>query len=133
MRRVVAAVAFRGGRVLIARRRGEDEMGGLWEFPGGTVREGEGEEECLIREIEEELGVTPKISGFLGEFTSPRDEITLSAYIVELPSGEYSLKAHDEIRWVEVRNLVRYEMPEVDRDVVERLLSNSKLFNTLSK
>ena len=57
MRRVSAAVVEEGGRVLITRRNPNDSLGGYWEFPGGKIEGKETPQECLQREILEELGV----------------------------------------------------------------------------
>lgn len=54
---VSAAVIPDGDRLLLAQRRPDDHLGGLWEFPGGKIRPGESPEEALTREIAEELGV----------------------------------------------------------------------------
>ena len=52
---VTAAVVIRGGRLFLATRRNGSQYGGLWEFPGGKVEAGESLEECIIRELKEEL------------------------------------------------------------------------------
>ena len=60
--RVTAAIFENDGKILIAKRKAGDELfAGLWEFPGGKVDEGEDPEMCIIRELEEELGVTVRI------------------------------------------------------------------------
>ena len=54
---VSAALIFRGGKLLITRRHSDAHLGGLWEFPGGKREPDETFEQCLVREIREELGV----------------------------------------------------------------------------
>jgi len=61
---VTAAVIEKDGRVLIAKRK-RAYLGYLWEFPGGKMEEGESLEECLKREIEEELGIEIEVGGYL--------------------------------------------------------------------
>ncbi|WP_127015516.1 NUDIX domain-containing protein [Anoxybacter fermentans] len=56
MIRVTAAIIEKDGKFLIARRK-EGHLSGMWEFPGGKIEEGESPEECLKREIFEELGI----------------------------------------------------------------------------
>lgn len=121
MRRVTAAVAVKGGRVLLARRREGDEMGGYWEFPGGEVEEGESDAECLRREIREELGVSCSVLEKLGEFEDPEAGITLVAYLVDLPEEGYKLASHREVRWVYLARIERYQMPPLDREIVKKL------------
>ncbi|MBC7224031.1 MAG: NUDIX domain-containing protein, partial [Anaerolineae bacterium] len=58
---VVAAVLVRDGRVLLAQRRPEDMLGGMWEFPGGKREPGETLRECLRRELQEELGLRVRV------------------------------------------------------------------------
>ena len=54
---VAAGLVFDQGRLLITQRNESDHLGGLWEFPGGKVESGETFEECLCRELREELGI----------------------------------------------------------------------------
>src|SRR5262245_45725195 len=54
---VAAGLVFRGGKVLITQRRPDDHLGGLWEFPGGKREPNETFEQCLHRELKEELGI----------------------------------------------------------------------------
>jgi len=65
MQIVVAGIIKVNGRLLIARRKAGDEMGGRWEFPGETLCPEESPEQGLKRELEEELGVTAEVGRFL--------------------------------------------------------------------
>jgi len=58
---VSAGLVFRDGLLLIAQRRPQDHLGGLWEFPGGKLEPGESAEDCLRRELMEELGIEVEI------------------------------------------------------------------------
>ena len=60
---VVAALVRKGGRVLMSRRRPDQPMPLLWEFPGGKVEPGEHPEAALVREVREELGCTVVVDG----------------------------------------------------------------------
>src|SRR5271165_6503783 len=62
---VAAGLVFRKGLLLIAQRRPQDHLGGLWEFPGGKVHENESDEDCLKRELMEELGIEVQIKGLI--------------------------------------------------------------------
>ncbi len=120
---VVAAVIERDGRILIARRtRGLNA--GNWEFPGGTLEEGETHEECLKRELREELSVAAEIGDLIDvaeQTYSPEWTIRLFVYRVAAASSTFTLHEHDEIRWVLPEDLPEYTFPAVDRPVVERL------------
>jgi mutator protein MutT len=126
--KVVAAVIEKERKVLIARRRKEAGCGGLWEFPGGNLEEGETPEKGLEREIREELGLNISVGGQLCtvRYKSKRLSIELLAYHASIVSGETSLTDHDEIRWVEPPLLNEKKFSAPDRPVVRRLLSKSE-------
>ncbi|MFP4567137.1 MAG: NUDIX domain-containing protein, partial [Spirochaetaceae bacterium] len=65
MRHSVAGIAWRGGRLLLARRRPGGVNSRLWEFPGGKVDTGEAPPESLAREFHEELGVAITVGELL--------------------------------------------------------------------
>lgn len=66
---VAAALLFRDGKILIAQRNADSHLGGLWEFPGGKREPGETFEQCLVRELREELGVEVKTGRLFEEIT----------------------------------------------------------------
>ena len=74
---VAAALVFRNGKLLIAQRHAKAHLGGLWEFPGGKRHAEETFEECLVREIREELGVEISV----GELMPRRSPAVLSGEI----------------------------------------------------
>lgn len=120
---VTAAVIESDGRVLIARRR-HAFMGYLWEFPGGKQEPGETLEECLRREIREELGIEIDVGEPLCATTQPVNcqvTIRLHAYRASYVSGEMTLHEHDEVRWVSPEDLGAYDFPEPDRAIVAAL------------
>lgn len=123
---VSAAVIERDGRILIARRKQGWHEAGKWEFPGGTVEDGETPEECLKRELEEELDIIAEVGDLVctSEHTyTPEWTIRLMTYRATVVSGDFNAKDHEEIRWVKARDLARYVFPEADKYVVERLMS----------
>ena len=79
---VVAGVIFRGHSLLLHQRKKGDALEGTWEFPGGKVERGEGEEEALKREIMEEMGLEIEVKERLGEVVHqyPHIHIRLIAY-----------------------------------------------------
>src|SRR5881409_3321220 len=74
---VAAGVVFRQGQVLITQRRPGGHLGGLWEFPGGKRESGETFEECLQRELREELGIEVDVGQSLGSVTHAYPEKTI--------------------------------------------------------
>ncbi len=123
MGRVAAAVIEREGKLLIARRKAGGRFGGLWEFPGGKIEPGETPEECLRRELREELGVEAEVKESLGasRYDYGDFEVELLVFRVEILTECFRLNDHDEIRWVLPEELKQYAFPEADEPVVRRL------------
>ena len=102
-RTVVAAAIIYSGKVLAAQRRFPPELAGLWEFPGGKVEAGETEFQALIRECQEELGVTIAPQRFLGEVTNPYGVGSVrlwSAVLTHLDGGLPIALQHLALRWL---------------------------------
>ena len=121
--KVTAGILRQNGLVLIARRRPGKHMAGKWEFPGGRIDPGESPEQCLARELEEELDVRASIGDLLCRTAWEGEGISLDlmVYRVDGFEGTPSLKEHDEIRWVAPQDLHAYDLADSDRRVVEAL------------
>jgi len=118
-----------GPLYLIAQRPAHGLLGGLWEFPGGKVQEGEDLPACLRREICEELGAEIEVGEPLGvyrhAFTHFR--ITLHAFRCTLIRNEPRPIEHADIRWVKPEEMERYPMGKIDRQIaIELLALNTK-------
>ena len=113
---VVAAVFRQDNLVLVSRRAQGHHLEYKWEFPGGKIEENETPEECLRRELKEELGVIVEVGQYIGEstFSYPNKDIRLLAYQVKLLSGNFSLSVHDRIDWVEIRRLHTIDLANAD-------------------
>jgi 8-oxo-dGTP diphosphatase len=127
MQRVTAAVIERDGMVLLARRQAGDPLAAKWEFPGGKIEPGETPEQCLARELDEELGVRVAVGEFLASsvYTYAHGAIELLAYRVRLVAGEPMARVHDELRWVARDALAAYELAPADNPIVDALLANT--------
>ena len=123
MKDVTAAIIIKDGKVFIARRAPGENYAGGWEFPGGKVEPLETPEECLRRELCEELGIEAKVSDFITDsiYEYPRGTIRLLAYRAEIMGGDIRLKVHDAYRWVEVQDLLKYELLPADIAIAEKL------------
>lgn len=127
---VTAAVIERDGLILIAKRKQGKQHIGIWEFPGGTLEEGETYEECLKRELQEELGIVTEVGDLIcsSEYSyTPDWTIRLLAFRTTVLSGNFDLNDHEEIRWVRPMDLLSYDFPEADRPIVEILIRDSRL------
>jgi 8-oxo-dGTP diphosphatase len=120
---VTAAILVAEGKVLIARRRPDASQPGLWEFPGGKLEAGESPEECLRRELREELAVEIGVDGPFAESIHPQGgrTIRLLAYRVRLLGGTPRPLEHAEIAWVAPGELERYDFLPADRPLARRL------------
>jgi A/G-specific adenine glycosylase len=120
---VVAAIIRRGRRLLISKRRAEAMLGGLWEFPGGKVEPGETLEQCVHRELSEELGIVVRIERpfVVVEHAYSHFRMTLHTFLCRHQSGHARPLGCAELRWVEPRELANFAFPKADRVVLEAL------------
>lgn len=121
---VTAAVIRKNGKVLIARRPAKGLLGGMWEFPGGKQEKGESLQECLRREILEELGCNIQVGGELGVFKHAYTHfsITLHCFESKLNGGTPRAIEATEIRWVSTLELADFPMGKVDRLISRKLI-----------
>jgi A/G-specific adenine glycosylase len=126
---VTAAVTLRDRLVLIARRPEAGLLGGLWEFPGGKLQEGEDLPACLKREILEELGVEVRVSERLGVYKHAYTHfrVTLHAFFCELVDGEPRPIQASAVSWTTLERLNQYPMGKIDRQIAKDL-QQAKLF-----
>ncbi|GAB6043799.1 Nudix family hydrolase [Endothiovibrio diazotrophicus] len=118
---VAAAAVFNGkGEVLIARRHEHQHQGGLWEFPGGKVEEGEAVDEALARELHEELGIDIEAPRPLIRVRHdyPDQSVLLDVWRVERFSGEPHGKEGQPVVWVDPERLGDYDFPAANRPIV---------------
>ena len=128
MRRVlvVAAVVRRGAELLVSRRHAHAARGGQWEFPGGKVEDGESPEDCLRRELREELSVETEIGPeiYRTEHRYPGGfAVRLLFFRICRYTGTPMNLAFERIEWARVADLPHYDFLEADRELVDRLAS----------
>ncbi len=123
---VTCAVIVRDGLILATRRGKDMDHAGLWEFPGGKLHPGETYEECLIREIKEELNVTIRITGELvpSEFQYPQKRIKLIPFWAEVVEGSLYSVEHDRVEWFSPSQLMRLAWPGADMPIVEQVIAH---------
>lgn len=129
---VSAGLLFRDGRLLITLRPANAHLGGLWEFPGGKRETGETFEQCLRRELREELGVVVRVGERFQSVTHayPEKTVQLEFYICELITGEPQPLGCAALRWVDRAELKQDNFPAADARVLESLLSNDEFWET---
>ena len=125
-KKVIAGLIVNEGKILIAQRAKKDALYGKWEFPGGKVEIGETDHECLIRELNEELGIDATVgtyfmSSFFEHKGSPYE---MRTYYVTSFGGTILLLDHLAVKWVEPAELINFDMPDPDIPIVNALLNN---------
>jgi len=125
---VAAGVIWRGDQVLISKRHTDDLLGGLWELPGGTRESGETLEECLVREIWEELGIKIAVGALMmtvrHAYTHFR--VTIHVFHCRYLSGEPQSLGCADWRWVRPDELDNFAFPAADRRIIAALRGNGK-------
>jgi 8-oxo-dGTP diphosphatase len=123
---VACALIDADNRVLIAQRPEGKAMAGLWEFPGGKLDAGESPEQALIRELDEELGITVReaclapltfASHAYGDF-----HLLMPLYICRRWEGTVTAREHVNLAWVRANKLRDYPMPPADLPLIPPLI-----------
>lgn len=125
---VVAALIKKDGKILIAKRAtGDENTLGKWEFPGGKVELNESEENAIEREIKEEFEMNIKANEFIVNNVCeyPNRTIDLRLYDCEYVSGEFKLHDHFECSWVNIENLLEYDLAPADIPLAKYLIKNN--------
>ena len=119
----VAVIWNQSGQILIDKRKLEGTMGGLWEFPGGKIEAGETVVDCIVREIREELAIDITVGEHLMsiEHTYPTFQMTLIVHHCQYIGGIPQPIASDEIRWVNISDLVNYQFPAANMAIINAI------------
>jgi len=112
------------GLILIARRKDEAMLGGLWEFPGGGVEHGESIEECIRRELKEELGIDTRAGPHLVTVHHAFSHFTmdLHAHWVRIVRGSPRAIGCSEIAWAKPGRIGDYALPRADQKIRQAIL-----------
>ena len=112
-------------RVLIAQRPEGKSLAGLWEFPGGKVEAGETPEAALIRELEEELGISTKTACLaplsFASHSYDAFHLLMPLYVCRKWQGTPQAREHTALKWVRAQSLRDYPMPPADEPLVAAL------------
>lgn len=121
---VTCALIFHQGKVLAAQRSAYMDLPGKWEFPGGKIEAGEDPKACLIREIKEELAIEIEILGALSpsQFIYPSKMIRLFPFTANWKSGEIQLAEHEQVIWLDKKDLFSVDWAAADLPIVHELL-----------
>lgn len=127
---VSAGLVFRSGKLLITQRHAAAHLGGLWEFPGGKREPGETFEQCLGRELREELGVEVVVGELFDtvEHAYPERTVLLKFFLCQLPQGEPQPLDCAAVKWVTHDGLAAHEFPAADAFLLQRLQATAALW-----
>ncbi len=125
--KVVAGFIRKGERFLLVRRPFGKKRGGLWEFPGGKVEDGETLEEALKRELKEELNLDVVVKEKLASVRHRYPEVEVELHLIEVKACEEpELKEAIEKRWVIFEEADKLELCDADRKVLEQIKTCKK-------
>jgi len=118
MKKATAAVVINDDKILIAQRAKD----GFWEFPGGKIDEGETPEQCVVREMKEELNVDIKIKKFLGLIEGVYRGIPMEvhAFLATLNGGAMALNVHKDAKWLKLNEINQYLLVEEDAVILKQ-------------
>lgn len=122
---VSAGLVFRAGKLLITQRPAGGHLAGLWEFPGGKREPGETFEQCLVRELREELGVEMCVHEEIERITHSYPEKTVHLRFFRCTLAEMAAEPRalgcQAVAWVTRETLANYEFPAADARLLARL------------
>lgn len=129
---VAAALVFRGGKLLITQRFAGAHLGGLWEFPGGKREPSETFEECLARELREELGIELTVGELVESLTHPYPEKTvhLKFFRCRMEGREPQPLGCAALKWVSPEEITQYAFPAADARLLDRLIHDPSLWGS---
>ena len=123
MSRSIACIDYRDGKIFIAKRQMTGDMGGRWEFPGGKIEDGEDLQTAVVREMQEEFGVTVTVGKKItsGTFTHRDKPCTLDVLEVKFPHDgmkeRFTLTEHTDYQWVDIDTIPALNFVDSDLSI----------------
>jgi 8-oxo-dGTP diphosphatase len=130
MKRVVAGLIIKDGKILVCQRTRHQVMPLKWEFPGGKIEDGEQPREALHRELDEELGIDATIGQEVSRIvhTYPGGgSVELRFFAVHQYAGEIENRIFKDVQWAEPKHLPSYDFLEADWGLVQELAKGNLL------
>ena len=129
---VVCALIMKDGKCLIAKRNKDDHVKNKWEFPGGRRQGLEDERKSLERAFTELYGIKTDIKDYLTHSICeyPGHIVDLKIYECDYISGDFKLSTHSEYKWVEIEDLLDYDLADADvtlsKFLIKRAIEESR-------
>ena len=125
---VVGGIILEKNKLLICQRRPYDDHPLKWEFPGGKVKSQEKPNVALERELKEELKIEVLKSQFLHdyifEYKKLNKKIHLHFYLIHKFIQKVQNTVHNELKWIEIKQLSDYDFLEGDHTIIKKILKN---------
>ncbi len=123
---VACAVIIKGKKVFVAKRSEKMTLPLKWEFPGGKINENETDQECIVRELQEELNIKVKIIDKLkNHYHNYGDiRINLIPFVVNYYEGEIILLEHSEAGWFSEKELLELDWASADIPILHDFLNS---------
>ncbi len=129
---VVCGLIMKDGKCLIAKRNKDDHVKGKWEFPGGRRQGLEDERKTLERAFSEVFEIKTNVKDYLTHSICeyPGHIVDLKIYECEYISGDFKLTSHSEYKWVEIEDLLDYDLADADvilsKFLIKRTIEESR-------
>lgn len=130
MKRVVAGLIVKDGKLLVCQRTRHQTMPLKWEFPGGKIEEGEQPRDALRRELEEELGILATVGDEVRRIQHEYPNggmVELRFFIVRAYQREIENRIFKDMQWADPKDLPKYDFLEADLLLVSELAAGKLL------
>jgi 8-oxo-dGTP diphosphatase len=130
MKRVVAGLIVKDGKLLVCQRTRHQTMPLKWEFPGGKIEEGEQPRDALRRELEEELGILASVGDEVRRIQHEYPNggmVELRFFIVRAYQRELENRIFKDMQWADPKDLPKYDFLEADLLLVSELAAGKFL------
>ena len=127
--KVTGAIIQEGNKFLICRRGPSEKAAGLWEFPGGKLEINESLENCIIRELKEELDIDAELHSLYDNYSFKAKDVIYDLYFFRVKgfSGNLLKTVHDEIKWVELKDFHNFSFLPGDAPLIKKLEKDSRV------
>ena len=125
---VVGGLIVKKNKILICQRSSDNEHPLKWEFPGGKVKKNEKPQQALKRELNEEVKITIEhpiyLCDYMFEYQDLGKKVSLFFFLINEYSGEISNTVHNQLKWIEIKQLSDYDFLEGDHEIIKKILKN---------
>jgi 8-oxo-dGTP diphosphatase len=127
MKLVTAAIILKNDTVLITRRKPDEKLPGYWEFPGGKIEKDETPQQCIERELFEELGIKSKAGKIIveSEYHYKHGSFRLLAILTTIEENSFFLKVHDMAEWAPLASLLTYNLAPADIPIAKAIMEKN--------